>query len=83
MPTEDPVLHFTTLAYFLNLSVFLTEHVCLLLRKSQFLVQESDKWGLEQKKKLKMYVTEFFWVMTPCSFAEDHQRFKKNAAFYF
>ena len=83
---DDPVPHFITLAYFFNLSVSLTDHCCLLLQKSQFLVQESDKWGLWQKKEqiLKICVTEFFWVMTLCSFEEDYQCFAgEKDCFYF
>jgi len=41
-----------TLAYFLNLSDFLAEHGYWLLRKSLFLVQDSDKWGLGQKGRI-------------------------------
>jgi hypothetical protein len=47
---EEPAQHFITLAYFFILSVSLTEHFCLLLRKSKLLMQESDKWGFGQKK---------------------------------
>ena len=85
MSMEDPVPRFIALAYFLKLSVFSTQHGCFLLRKWHFLVQGNEKWGLGQKKKkeqiLKIYVSEFFWVMTPCSFTEDRQLLGEKNAF--